>query len=108
MHCKILLLTKWQRHASLPQAKVTRVLLNSGANQEISKGKSQSLLPLKVSADSTQAYTKVKWFSSYSGPELLYETGLIDIFLLQASCEYENYSLLLNWAFRKAHCYSQQ
>lgn len=61
--CKTPLLTKWQRHAPLPQAKVTQVLLNSVANQEIAKGKSHSLVSLEVSADSAQAYTQAKWLN---------------------------------------------
>jgi len=42
-----------------------QVLLNCVANQEISKGRSQSLVPLEVSADSTHAYTKVKWLNGF-------------------------------------------
>lgn len=53
VRCKALLLTQWRRCASLPQANAAQIILNSVANQEISKGKSQSLIPLKVTADST-------------------------------------------------------
>lgn len=70
VQCKILLLSKWRRHgdrdASLPQARITQAPLNSVANQGISKAKRQSLVPLKVSAASTQAYTKVKWSNGFT------------------------------------------
>lgn len=55
VRCKTLLLTQWRRSASLPQANAAQIILNSAANQEISKGKSQSFVPLEVIADSTQA-----------------------------------------------------